>query len=323
MSERAGADSGFISYRRRPVYYSPSSRTALAESELKYKDDHESRSVYVGFDVQDDALREACGGKRLRLLVWTTTPWTLPSNMGVAVHRDMQYVLARKGEDVYVVGEGLTDMEVIGRINGASNWIMANVGSDLVGVRYTHLFGDGAVIHSRYVTSAGTGLVHTAPAHGHEDYEVLPVAELKCPVDDDGCFTSAAAPELAGKAVLGKGTDAVIEMLQQHGSLFAEERIRHRYPYDWKTKQPIIIRATPQWFADLSEIKGMANKALDDVHFYPLQCECRLAALTSSQSPRGICQWPLRVVHFSATQLGRTHTGPFQGWRTGSRHQGH
>jgi isoleucyl-tRNA synthetase len=123
VDQQSTAHAGFISYRRRPVYYSPSSRTALAESELKYKDDHESRSVYVGFEAGDmtDALREAferTGGKRLRLLIWTTTPWTLPSNMGVAVHRDMDYVLAQRGEDIYVVGDGLTDMPVVGRIQG-------------------------------------------------------------------------------------------------------------------------------------------------------------------------------------------------------------
>jgi isoleucyl-tRNA synthetase len=168
-------------------------------------------------------------------------------------------------------------MEVVGRLKGivsAPPLPAHPLGAEIIGTQYTHLFSDepASVIHSRYVTNAGTGLVHTAPAHGHEDYEVLTAPNLKCPVDDDGCFFNT-HPELNGKAVLDQGTDKVVDMLSAHGSLFAEKRIKHRYPYDWKSKKPIIIRATPQWFADLSEIKPMAMKAMDNVDFYPPQCE--------------------------------------------------
>ncbi|WWC62815.1 isoleucine-tRNA ligase [Kwoniella dejecticola CBS 10117] len=139
------------------------------------------------------------------------------------------------------------------------------------------------VMAARHVTAqAGTGLVHSAPAHGHEDYEAAMTAgilpdELRCPVNDEGRFTSdlakwtedGIATALIGKEVLGDGSDAVVEILRNQGVLLAEQKIEHRYPYDWKSKKPIIVRATLQWFADVEGIKNTAVEALSKVHFHP------------------------------------------------------
>ena len=187
---------------------------------------------------------------------------------------------------------------------------LMNAGQDLVGTRYTHTFHPSTssaprpvVFASSHVTSeSGTGLVHSAPAHGHEDYAAFQKAgllppELRCPIDDEGCFTSEvaiwaevdAATSLVGKNVLGDAVPAVIDLLREQNALLAEETIEHRYPHDWKSKEPVIIRqvmssrlprvhgllyrATPQWFADVEAIKPRALKALGSVKFYPPQCE--------------------------------------------------
>ncbi|WVQ65548.1 uncharacterized protein L199_003725 [Kwoniella botswanensis] len=283
--------------RLRPTYYSPSSRTALAEAELSYKDGHQSRSVYVGFPVAEEDMSEGlaevysreCGGKgKLELAIWTTTPWTLPANMS-----STDRILVIGVDRLEPMEEILGRLDIIGRLPGeCSNVDMKLIltGSQLVGTRYTHLFHPPSLSQPRplifaagHVTSqAGTGLVHSAPAHGHEDYEafiavgMLP-EELRCPVDDDGRFTSDLeswvegdiAYSLVGKEVLGKGTDAMVDLLSRSDVLLAEQKIEHRYPYDWKSKKPIIVRATPQWFADVEGVKSSAVEAMDRVHFHP------------------------------------------------------
>jgi isoleucyl-tRNA synthetase len=238
---------GFIQHRLKPVYYSPSSRTALAESELVYKE-ITSRSIYVGFD----ALWK---GKETKLVIWTTTPWSLPSNMAVAVDQALDYVVVDTDQGRLIAVEGVFEGTIVERIKGA----------DLLGLEYTHLFGSGTVIHSPYVTADGTGLVHTAPAHGHEDYEVMRVDKPKCPIDDDGNFVNV-HPDLDGRYAL-ESIDTIIQLLGT--SVLREKKYDHRYPCDWKTKKPVMIRATPQWFCDLSTIKPMAIQALDKVKFYP------------------------------------------------------
>lgn len=162
-------------------------------------------------------------------------------------------------------------------------------GAELIGTRYSHRFSPTngfPVIPSRHVKAdAGTGLVHSAPAHGHEDYEAFMSSgawteELRCPVDDAGLFTEDLikwsekdSSGLVGKSVLGDGVGYMIRLLEEDGTLLAEQAIEHRYPHDWKSKEPIIVRATPQWFADLTAIKPMAQKSLDFVDFHPAQCK--------------------------------------------------
>lgn len=174
----------------------------------------------------------------------------------------------------------LGSIEVLATLPGERIIFKAHLGSSLIGCKYSHRFySDMPVISSRHVSpDSGTGLVHSAPAHGHEDYEAYMAhgdkTELRCPVDDAGCFTEdVGAPSLVGKSVLGDGVGEMISLLQQDNTLLAEEVIEHRYPHDWKTKEPIIVRATPQWFADVSSIKPMVHESLDKVEFYPAQCE--------------------------------------------------
>ncbi|KAG9087640.1 isoleucine-tRNA ligase [Ceratobasidium sp. 370] len=291
---------GLISRRHRPVYWSPSSLSALAEAELEYVDDHKSQSVYVNLPVQQcsDALTKLVpsGSTFPSLMIWTTTPWTLPSNMAVAVHGETVYSLVQYQDDKLVIvatdrldrlfREGFFggDWKVLGELSGA----------DLVGTSYKPIFGTSAcpVITAKHVTTeSGTGLVHTAPAHGVEDYAAWRLGShgehILCPVDGEGKFTDAVGEHwtrLIGKEVLGDGNIEVIRVLKEQGVLVKKETLRHRYPYDWRTKKPVVLRATSQWFTNLAAIKDAALDALKDVKFYPEASRSRLEAFIRERS---------------------------------------
>ncbi|KAI0053136.1 isoleucyl-tRNA synthetase [Auriscalpium vulgare] len=309
---------GLIYRHYRPVHYSPSSRSALAEAELVYKDDHVSHSVYIAFDLAMSAdgtsapLRALIADqKRVRLLAWTTTPWSLTANMGIAVHPEMAYALVRQldkpHDSVFIVAvERLESLrQVIGEVE-----ILGEIqGSDLSGASYQPLFSSLTreapsqslpVILSTHVTNeSGTGLVHCAPAHGGEDYNVFRSLGLissqnsiVCHVGADGAFTkkvvdavgSEAGQRLIGKAVLDEGSRAVSELLIDMGVLVKRQRIKHRYPYDWKTDKPIIVTATSQWFANLDNIKDDAIAAIQSVQFYPDISRNRLESFIKGRS---------------------------------------
>ncbi|TFK49438.1 isoleucyl-tRNA synthetase [Heliocybe sulcata] len=322
-------EAGLIYRHYRPVHYSPSSRSALAEAELSYKDDHVSHSVYVAFSLNLKAegmrpmLRKLLHDKfEAHLLVWTTTPWTLTANMGVAVHPELKYsiinqkktgrILIVGSERVYDLTDILGEVEEIGQVDG----------SELVDCVYHPLFSQVAkdisypytlkVLPSAHVTAdSGTGLVHCAPAHGAEDYLLFrnlglltTDKSMLCHVDADGRFSGkvtevlgeSAAKALVGKEVLKDGGKAISEMLGDTGVLVKVQKIRHRYPYDWKTDRPIImlrvlshffrrdLLATSQWFADLDSIKEDALKALDEVSFFPVISRRRLQSFVQTRS---------------------------------------
>ncbi|CAK9784570.1 mitochondrial putative Isoleucyl-tRNA synthetase [Cutaneotrichosporon oleaginosum] len=304
---------GFITHRLRPTYYSPSSRTALAEAELEYTD-LKSTSVYVAFPVAEDGMtprlqeafqkgKEISPEASLSLAIWTTTPWTLPANMGVSVHNEIVYaVVLDREKRLLVVAEEL--LEPLQERFGKLDVVDRLEGKDLVGTKYRNLFHTGdhsslpTIFAADYVTpESGTGLVHSAPGHGHDDYDAfqaqnIPMDDLRCPVDDEGHFTSEivqwsgneAFSALVGKYVLGAGAKLMIEQLKNSGVLLAEEKIEHRYPIDWRTKKPIIIRATPQWFCDVGTLKPSAVEAIENINFVPPNGRNRLSATVLSRS---------------------------------------
>lgn len=281
---------GFVFRGRKPVHWSPSSRTALAEAELEYPEGHVSRSCYCAFpttsvpDGVPEALRKAAdalGG--LALSIWTTTPWTLPANRAVAVNAELDYVLVEglhpgAPERVVVVAKELvsTVAEKLG-VEESAKVIAAVKGSDLVGIEYEHPLQDGLKCRvlegGDYITTeAGTGLVHTAPGHGQEDYQTGLKAglELASPVDDAGKFTSEAGNgQFVGMPVLGEGNEAVITELGNSNVLLLEEKYAHKYPYDWRTKKPTIFRATEQWFISLEGFRDDVLREIESVNWVP------------------------------------------------------
>lgn len=287
---------GYIYRGLKPVHWSPSSQTALAEAELEYPEGHTSRSVYAAFPVtkvgeKAKALEPFLPD--LGVAIWTTTPWTLPGNLAVAVNADLTYAVVEVDSDSYKYKYLIVAADLVERLKeilGVNLTVKVKLpGKDLEHCTYRHPLFDREseiVIGGDYITTeSGTGLVHTAPGHGQEDYIVgqkygLPILS---PVDDKGIFT-AEAGQFAGLNVLKDANGAIIEALQEAGSLLKEEPYAHKYPYDWRTKKPTIFRATEQWFASVEGFRDEALKAIASVKWIPPQGENRITPMVADRS---------------------------------------
>ncbi len=254
---------GLVYRAKKPVHWSIANRTALAEAELEYYD-REDHSIYVLFEAADPpavferfSVSPPASGAKPYFMIWTTTPWTLPANLAIAVHEGFDYSLVRfAGDRFAVVASELT--EKVMRQAGVSDW--EKLGPPLPGARlleltYRHPFVQSPqhpfrVLPAPYVTlEDGTGLVHTAPGHGVEDYQTGQKHHLPtyCPVQEDGTFDHTAPQWLQGVEVW-KANDLVIDRLRSSGHLFHDHKFTHSYPHDWRSKTPVIFRATEQWF---------------------------------------------------------------------------
>lgn len=281
----AFARKGAIYRGLKPVYWCASCHTALAEAEVEYGD-HTSDSVYVRFPVPDGGdrrkLLERCsvpdGGEKLSVLIWTTTPWTLPSNLAIALHPDHEYQLfapTRGSELVLIAG----DMEGPVREGaGVDGGLVGRrvKGRDLEGLAPRHPFVDRAspLVLADYVTlETGTGAVHTAPGHGAEDYAtgVKYGLEIYAPLDDEGRFTEQ-VERWAGMNVFD-ANGPIVDHLVDIGALYNRkgETLTHSYPHCWRCKEPVIFRATPQWFISMDEasIRDRALSEIDEVRWVP------------------------------------------------------
>ncbi len=282
---------------KKPVYWCIFDRTALAEAEVEYAD-HTSPSIYVGFDVISGLEEKVpeLKGQKAQVAIWTTTPWTLPANLAVSVHPDFTYVAYRLGDEAVIVAKdlllqflaqvapdhvALKGVELAGaELESASltdpACILAYVeGKDLEGVKYRHPFlgRESMVILGDHVTlEQGTGLVHTAPGHGQEDYQVgLKYGlEVLNPVDDGGYFTDAAGERLVGKRVFDANAE-VIAMLTESGHLLAQAKVEHSYPHCWRCSNPVIFRGTDQWFISMekNDLRREALEEIDKVRWIP------------------------------------------------------
>lgn len=267
---------GLIFKGLKPVYWSPSSETALAEAEVEYKD-VSATSIYVAFPVVDgkDVLSNDC-----ELVIWTTTPWTIPANLAVCAGADFEYVVVKVGERFFVVALDL--LESAAKAIGWENYEIVQKlnGSQLEGVKYLHKLFDrvSPVILGDHVTlDSGTGLVHTAPGHGEDDFNVGKKygLEVLCPVDSRGFMTEEAG-EFAGM-FYEVANEEVIKRLDEECMLLNKYTFMHSYPHDWRTGKPIIFRATPQWFASIDKFKDDILEAIKTVNWYPGWGEVRLA----------------------------------------------
>ncbi|KAL0457403.1 UNVERIFIED_CONTAM: Isoleucine--tRNA ligase, chloroplastic/mitochondrial [Sesamum latifolium] len=307
---------GYIYRGRKPVHWSPSSRTALAEAELEYPEGHVSKSMYAVFRLV--SAPTSCKllndfTPNLGLAIWTTTPWTIPANAAVAVNSKLQYAVVEvDSSSIDTTAPSVNKEKRVGNVLKDHNKLYLVVALDLVptleakwGVklivktsltgaelencRYVHPIEGRecpVVVGGDYITTeSGTGLVHTAPGHGQEDYVTglkygLPVLS---PVDDEGKFTEEAG-QFSGLDVLGDGNVAVIECLDKNSSMIMVEPYKHKYPYDWRTKKPTIFRATEQWFASVEGFRCAAMDSINQVSWIPPQAENRISSMTSSRS---------------------------------------
>ncbi|MGC9503289.1 isoleucine--tRNA ligase [Baaleninema sp.] len=290
---------GYIYRGYKPVHWSPSSQTALAEAELEYPEGHISPSLYAAFQLTElsNRLKERLSDYMpdLWVAIWTTTPWTIPGNLAVSVNAELNYAVVETELDFEeAAGKFLiVAADAVDRLSatfGSQLTVLETLkGEDLEGCTYKHPLFDRTspvVIGGDYVTTeSGTGLVHTAPGHGLEDYQVglrynLPILS---PVDENGNFTEEAGP-FAGLNVLKDANEKIAEALKEKHSLLKQEPYEHKYPYDWRTKKPTIFRATQQWFASVEGFRDAALKAISNVTWIPERGETRITSMVSERS---------------------------------------
>lgn len=269
------ARKGYIYKGLKPVYWSPSSESALAEAEIEYQDKR-SPSIYVSFEVTDgkDVLD---GGEKI--IIWTTTPWTLPANLGISLHPDLSYVVAQVNDEKYVIAEALLEdvKEVLGWEDVTVVKKFKGQEADRVEAQHPFYNRKSLVMLGEHVTTdAGTGCVHTAPGHGEDDFYVCRRYGIDafCPVDEKGVFTSE-APGFEG-LFYDAANKVITEQLDENGALLKLEFITHSYPHDWRTKKPTIFRATSQWFASIKDFRQDILDEIKKVHWYPHWGETRL-----------------------------------------------
>ncbi|MFA4829597.1 MAG: isoleucine--tRNA ligase [Thermodesulfovibrionales bacterium] len=280
---------GYVYKGKKPVHWCHSCVTALAEAEVEYAD-KESPSVFVKFGVDDENINKhipALKGKRVFVIIWTTTPWTLPANLAIAFNPDLTYAGVEHGNEVYIAAEGRLDAlkEKIG-LNGK---ILTKVsGKGLEGMLVLHPFiqrTSKAVLGEFVSLEEGTGIVHIAPGHGEDDYKVgLKYGlDIYAPVDDKGKFTKA-VPELEGQFVF-KANAAIIEILKNKNALIKEEKVVHSYPHCWRCKKPVIFRATEQWFISVehNSLRKKCLEEIDKVEWVPKWGRDRIYNMVSSR----------------------------------------
>ncbi|MEO1133448.1 MAG: isoleucine--tRNA ligase, partial [Cyanobacteria bacterium J06639_1] len=288
---------GYIYRGLKAVHWSPSSQTALAEAELEYPEGHKSRSIYAAFPIQKLAPdAEVILGEympNLHAAIWTTTPWTIPGNLALCFNGELTYAVveSEKFGNLIVAADLRSRLEeVLGETLAVKTTF---AGKAIERSEGKHPLFDRVslcVLGDHVTTESGTGIVHTAPGHGQEDFVVgnkydLPILS---PVDGQGVFTEEAG-EFAGLNVLSKdkatsGNEAVIRALDKAGALLKEEAYAHKYPYDWRTKEPTIFRATTQWFASVAGFREAAMEAIQSVQWIPAIGENRITAMVGDRS---------------------------------------
>ena len=287
---------GYIEKGMKPVYWCASCETALAEAEVEYAD-HTSTSIYVRFKFDKESTEKinkliaGTADKDIYSVIWTTTPWTIPSNMAISMHPKFEYTFFEYKGDIYVTAQELlasflkdvewdeSDIKVIGTCRGQD--------LELLNTKHPLFDRKSPIILGEHVTlDAGTGSVHTAPGHGLEDYEVgcRYGIEVFSPLDSRGVWTEAVNDKDLEGVPYYKGNSIVIEKLKNCGALLKQQDISHSYPHCWRCKNPVIYRATPQWFVKVDKFREQTLEAIKGVKWIPASGEARISNMVAGRT---------------------------------------
>lgn len=285
---------GYVEKGLKPVYWCASCETALAEAEVEYAD-HTSTSIYVRFKFEQEDKKKAFSKagfdseKDLYAVIWTTTPWTIPSNMAICLHPELEYTFFEYKKDVYVIAQALlaSFLEGVAWEEADIKVLGSTSGKDLELLETKHPLYDRKspiILGDHVTTEAGTGAVHTAPGHGLEDYEVGVKYKLEVfsPLNSKGVWTNM-VPDLEGIPYY-KGNAVVIEKLEAAGALLAKSDIQHSYPHCWRCKKPVIYRATPQWFVKVDKFRQQTLDEIKKVEWIPASGEHRITNMVAGRS---------------------------------------
>ncbi|NMA24238.1 MAG: isoleucine--tRNA ligase [Clostridiales bacterium] len=282
-------EAGYIYKGLKPVYWCPTDETALAEAEIEYADDP-CTAIYVKFRIMYDKgiLKGVCDPAKTSYIIWTTTTWTLPGNLAISLGPDFEYAVVKAGDEFYIVAAELAG-DVMNKAGIAEYSILKKIpGRELELTVAQHPFYDreSLVIVGDHVTiETGTGCVHTAPGFGVDDFNICrkyPQIPFVAPVNSRGVMTEEAL-QYQGLHY-SKANEAILEDLRRSGALFAVEKIVHSYPHCWRCKNPIIFRATEQWFASVDALKETAIAACDDIRWIPEWGKERMIAMIRERS---------------------------------------
>lgn len=310
---------GSVVRSKKPIYWCADCRTALAEAEVEYRD-HLSPSITVKFPMEAESAARfpELSGREVSILIWTTTPWTLPANLAITLHPDFIYVAVEAGGEIFILAEGL--LETCMSAFGISDYKVLRTfrAGELQGLRCRHPFLDrpSLIVLGAHVTlEAGTGCVHTAPGHGREDYDMALEygLDVYSPVDDDGRFLDE-VPFFAGMRVF-EANKAVNAKLREMGRLVHETEIEHSYPHCWRCKQPVIFRATEQWFISMekNDLRQKVLQAIDEVQWVPAWGRDRIYQMIENRPDWCISRqraWGVPITVFTCSQCGGLLASP-------------